>query len=114
MSVPKSRRNESRFEVFEKSKELFYYTYERVQLFESKDQFYFSKPLFNCTKDIYFEIKATYYDKDKTTHFRKALILCDQLLELLELAYSSKIKKLPSSVIKEWTTQVITLKNYLK
>lgn len=114
MSVPKSRRQESRYEIFEKSKGLFHYTYKRVKLFNPEDVPYFSLPLFRLSREIFFEIKAILQDKDDVTHRTKALSLCDDMLETIELAFTAKIDKLPESVVVEWTTLITTLQQYLK
>lgn len=113
MSVVKSRRQESDYEIFEKSKTLFAYTYNRVKLFNLKDIPYFSIPLYELSKSAYFEIRKILYDKDEKTHCLQALINYDQMLELIDLAYSEKINKLPSSVFEEWISLIEEIKKFL-
>lgn len=73
MSVPKSRRQESRYEMFERSKELFHYTYKRVKLLNSEDAPYFSYPLFKLSRKLFFEVKSILRDEDHAAHCAGAL-----------------------------------------
>lgn len=114
MSVPKSHRQESRYEMFERSKELFHYTYKRVKLFSPEDAPYFSYPLFKLSRELFFEIKSILRDDDCDAHRAGALMLCDSMLEMIELAYTAKIDKLPESVVVEWTQMIEGLRRYLQ
>lgn len=114
MSVPQSRRQESRYEMFERSKELFHYTYKRVKLLSAEDAPYFAVPLFNLSRELFFEIKAILRDDEENIHCAGAMMLCDEMLEMIELAYTARIDKLPETVVAEWSGMIEALRKYLK
>ena len=75
---------------------------------------YFSLPLYELAKEAFFEIRKILYDNNYKEHCSLAIIYYDEMLEIIELAYASKIEKLPSSVLLEWTKMIEDLKDFLR